>query len=101
MGFVVAEAMLIEVTKQYAGGVAAHDRISLSVLEGEMLVLLGTSGSGKTTALKTINRLVRADRGQVTVLGRDGEGWDPIVLGRSTGSVIQGARLLPHPLEDE
>jgi osmoprotectant transport system ATP-binding protein len=89
-------AALLEVTKRFPGGVAALDRISLSVLEGEILVLLGTSGSGKTTALKTINRLVRADSGQVTVLGRDVESWDPIVLRRTIGYVIQEAGLLPH-----
>jgi osmoprotectant transport system ATP-binding protein len=96
MGVVVPAAALIDVTKRFPGGVAALDRISLSVLEGEMLVLLGTSGSGKTTALKTINRLVRADSGQVTVRGRDVESWDPIVLRRSIGYVIQEAGLLPH-----
>jgi osmoprotectant transport system ATP-binding protein len=89
-------ATLAEVTKRFPGGALALDRLSLSVPEGEILVLLGTSGSGKTTALKTINRLVRADSGQVTVLGRGAESWDPILLRRSIGYVIQEVGLLPH-----
>jgi osmoprotectant transport system ATP-binding protein len=91
-----AAAALAEVTKRFPGGALALDRISLSVPEGEILVLLGTSGSGKTTALKTLNRLVRADDGRVTVLGRDVEAWDPILLRRSIGYVIQEVGLLPH-----
>jgi osmoprotectant transport system ATP-binding protein len=61
-----------------------------------VLVLLGTSGSGKTTALKTLNRLVVPDSGRVSVLGRDVESWDPIALRRSAGYVIQEVGLLPH-----
>jgi osmoprotectant transport system ATP-binding protein len=96
MGELTAAATLAEVTKRFPGGALALDRISLSVPQGEILVLLGTSGAGKTTALKTLNRLVRADSGQVTVLGRDVEAWDAILLRRSIGYVIQEVGLLPH-----
>jgi osmoprotectant transport system ATP-binding protein len=96
VGKLTAAAALAEVTKRFPGGALALDRLSLSVPEGEILVLLGTSGSGKTTALKTLNRLVRADDGRVTVLGRDVEAWDPILLRRSIGYVIQEVGLLPH-----
>jgi ABC-type multidrug transport system ATPase subunit len=57
-------AELADVTRQFPGGVTALDRVSLSVHQGQILVLLGTSGSGKTTALKTLNRLVKADSGR-------------------------------------
>src|SRR5262245_51379378 len=87
---------LRDVHKRFASGAAALDGVSLEVPEGRSLVLLGTSGSGKTTALKTVNRLVTADRGQVTVLGQDVAGWDPIGLRRRIGYVIQEAGLLPH-----
>ena len=89
-------AELANVRKRFASGTVALDSLSISVTTGEVLVLLGTSGSGKTTALKTINRLVRADEGRVTVLGRDVLGWDPIALRRSIGYVIQDVGLLPH-----
>jgi osmoprotectant transport system ATP-binding protein len=89
-------AALAEVTRRFPGGAVALDRISLAAPAGAILVLLGTSGSGKTTALKTINRLVRTDSGKVTVLGRDVESWDPILLRRSIGYVIQEVGLLPH-----
>jgi osmoprotectant transport system ATP-binding protein len=85
-----------EVRKRYATGAVALDGVSLSVDEGRVLVLLGTSGSGKTTALKTINGLVRPDAGEVLVLGRDVRQWDPIALRRRIGYVIQEAGLFPH-----
>jgi osmoprotectant transport system ATP-binding protein len=84
-----------DVRKHYGAGVAL-DGISLSLAPGRVLVLLGTSGSGKTTALKTLNRLVTPDSGQVVVLGRDVAGWDKVELRRRIGYVIQEAGLLPH-----
>ena len=91
-----AAVELADVRKRYATGVVALDGVSLRVDEGRVLVLLGTSGSGKTTALKTVNRLVEPDGGRVTVLGRDVMAWDPIALRRGIGYVIQEAGLLPH-----
>jgi osmoprotectant transport system ATP-binding protein len=97
MGVVSPPAVeLLDVRKRYAAGAAALDGVSLRVDEGRVLVLLGTSGSGKTTALKTVNRLVDPDAGRVAVLGRDVTDWDPIALRRGIGYVIQEAGLLPH-----
>jgi osmoprotectant transport system ATP-binding protein len=93
---VVSALELFEVRKSYSSGAAALDGISFDVVEGRVLVLLGTSGSGKTTALKTINRLVVPDSGRVRVLGRGVGEWDPIELRRRIGYVIQEAGLLPH-----
>jgi osmoprotectant transport system ATP-binding protein len=87
---------LQDVRKTYPAGAAALDGVSFTVPEGRVLVLLGTSGSGKTTALKTINALVRPDSGRVVVLGRDVREWDPIELRRRIGWVIQDVGLLPH-----
>src|SRR5262245_23813088 len=87
---------LVDVRKRYPSGANALDGVSLSVEKGRTLVLLGTSGCGKTTALKTINRLVSTDEGRVEVLGKDVTQWDPIALRRSIGYVIQEAGLLPH-----
>jgi osmoprotectant transport system ATP-binding protein len=84
------------VTKRYPSGMLALDAVSLEVDEGQVLVLLGRSGSGKTTALKTINRLVEVDEGEVRVLGRSVAEWEPVALRRRIGYVIQEAGLLPH-----
>ena len=72
------------------------DRVSFRVERGETLVLLGSSGAGKTTALRTINRLVEPDEGEVEVEGREVREWDPIRLRRRTGYVIQDVGLFPH-----
>jgi osmoprotectant transport system ATP-binding protein len=70
--------------------------LTLSVTQGETLVLLGRSGSGKTTTLKLINRLLLPTTGEVRVNGRPTSEWDPIRLRRSIGYVIQDGGLFPH-----
>ncbi len=70
--------------------------LSFEVARRETLVLLGRSGSGKTTALKLINRLRQLDGGEVLVEGRETTAWDPIELRRRIGYVIQEIGLLPH-----
>jgi len=77
-------------------GRALLQDVTLSVKQGETLVLLGRSGSGKTTTLKLINRLLLPTAGEVRVSGRSTADWDPIRLRRSTGYVIQDGGLFPH-----
>ena len=70
--------------------------VSFTVASGETLVLLGRSGSGKTSALRLINRLADPQSGRVVVEGRDTVDWDPIKLRRRIGYVIQEIGLFPH-----
>ena len=70
--------------------------LNLSVRRGETLMLLGRSGSGKTTTLKLINRLLDHSQGQVLVDGRSTSEWDVIRLRRHIGYAIQEAGLFPH-----
>ena len=70
--------------------------ISLEINQGEMLVLLGRSGSGKTTMLKLVNRLLEPTSGRVLVSGKSTLDWDPIRLRRQIGYVIQDVGLFPH-----
>ncbi|MEE9235441.1 MAG: ATP-binding cassette domain-containing protein [Candidatus Acidoferrales bacterium] len=71
-------------------------QLNLEVRRGETLVLLGRSGSGKTTTLKLINRLLVPTEGEVLVEGRGTLEWDPIRLRRRIGYVIQEIGLFPH-----
>ena len=88
---------LRHVYKRYdsAGRFAVED-VSLEVQAGRLLVLLGGSGSGKTTTLKMINRLIEPTSGVIEVNGRDVCAQDGVALRRSIGYVIQGSGLFPH-----
>lgn len=70
--------------------------LTLTVESGETLVLLGRSGSGKTTALKMVNGLLFPTAGEVLVDGRATTAWDPVHLKRRIGYVIQEIGLFPH-----
>jgi osmoprotectant transport system ATP-binding protein len=72
-----------------------HD-INLQVRRGETLVLLGRSGSGKTTTLKLVNSLLSPTAGEIFVNGRPTREWDVIQLRRMIGYVIQDVGLFPH-----
>jgi osmoprotectant transport system ATP-binding protein len=70
--------------------------VSLRVPVGHLLVLLGGSGSGKTTTLKMINRLIEPSAGRIEIDGRDVRTVDPTLLRRDIGYVFQGIGLFPH-----
>lgn len=72
-----------------------HD-LTFSVARGEVMMLLGRSGSGKTTTLRLINRLEVPTQGQVRVEGKTTTEWDPIRLRRGIGYAIQEVGLFPH-----
>jgi osmoprotectant transport system ATP-binding protein len=72
------------------------ENLSFDVERGETLVLLGRSGSGKTTALRLINRTLSPSSGTIRIDGKNVADWDPIDLRRRTGYVIQEFGLLPH-----
>jgi osmoprotectant transport system ATP-binding protein len=74
----------------------AVDDVSFSASQGELVVLVGESGCGKTTTLKTVNRLVEPTRGRVLINGSDVAERDPVELRRSIGYVFQGIGLFPH-----
>ncbi len=72
------------------------NHLSFAVARGEIMVLLGRSGSGKTTALKLVNRLLEHSSGEVRVEGRGTSDWDLIELRRHIGYAIQEVGLFPH-----
>jgi osmoprotectant transport system ATP-binding protein len=72
------------------------DGVSLAVEPGETLILLGRSGSGKSTALKLTNGMLFPSSGEVLVEGRSTRAWDSIRLKRRIGYVIQEVGLFPH-----
>lgn len=78
------------------GGKAVLSEVDLEVGMGETLVLLGRSGSGKTTALKMVNGLLFPTSGRVIVEDRPTSSWDLIQLRRRIGYVIQDVGLFPH-----
>ena len=93
-------APLIEldnIGKSFDGGRAfALKDVSLSIPAGAFVALVGQSGSGKTTTLKTINRLVEPDQGEVRIAGRPVRSQPAPELRRGVGYVFQGIGLFPH-----
>ncbi|MDZ4091026.1 MAG: ABC transporter ATP-binding protein [Arthrobacter sp.] len=94
----MAEAMIEfqNVTKQYQGGQAAVDGLTMSIDKGAITVFVGPSGCGKTTSLRMINRMVEPTSGTITVDGQDVTAVPAAKLRRSMGYVMQSSGLMPH-----
>jgi osmoprotectant transport system ATP-binding protein len=92
-----AEIVFRDVTKYYPGRTAAAVKdLSLVIPAGEICVLVGPSGAGKTTAMKLVNRLIDFDEGDITIDGRSVRSLDAVELRRGIGYVIQQIGLFPH-----
>ena len=84
-------------TKRFPGSPRpAVDDLSLDIPEGELCVLIGSSGCGKTTTMRMINRMIEPDAGLIEVNGQDVRAQDPVALRRGIGYVIQQTGLFPH-----
>jgi osmoprotectant transport system ATP-binding protein len=85
------------VTKRYRGRrQAAVNDLSFTIPAGEICVLVGPSGAGKTTAMKLVNRLIDVTEGEILIDGRDVTRMDQTELRRGIGYVIQQVGLFPH-----
>ncbi|MBQ6569993.1 MAG: ABC transporter ATP-binding protein [Clostridia bacterium] len=85
------------VNKKFPGtGYKALDDVSIAIDEGEFVTILGSSGCGKTTLIKTVNRIYQPDSGEVYLFGKDVLSEDPVQLRRRIGYVIQQIGLFPH-----
>ena len=84
-----------QVTKRY-GAKTVVNNLTLSIPAGETTVFVGSSGCGKTTTLRMINRMVEPQEGTITIGGQNIADQDPYKLRRSIGYVMQSGGLLPH-----
>ncbi|MCY1027960.1 betaine/proline/choline family ABC transporter ATP-binding protein [Mammaliicoccus sciuri] len=85
-----------DLTKVYRGGKKAVNSINMEIESGEFIAFIGTSGSGKTTALRMINRMIEPTSGTITLDGKDLSNMNPVNLRRNIGYVIQQIGLMPH-----
>jgi osmoprotectant transport system ATP-binding protein len=84
------------VSKEYSGGTLAVDDFSMTAPTGSLTVLVGSSGCGKTTLLRMVNRMVDPSAGEILIDGISVAQRDPVLLRRSIGYVMQSGGLLPH-----
>src|SRR3954451_5800728 len=92
-----AEIVFDHVTKRYAGSERpAVDDLSITIPAGEICVLIGPSGGGKTTAMKLVNRLITLTEGDITIDGESVMKLDPVELRRGIAYVVQQIGLSPH-----
>ena len=84
------------VSKEYSGGIFAVSDLCMNIEKGQTVVLLGSSGCGKTTTLKMVNRLIDPSEGAIEVDGKNILEQDAVELRRSIGYVFQGIGLFPH-----
>jgi osmoprotectant transport system ATP-binding protein len=90
-----------DVGVRYPAAGPVLDGFTLPVERGEVIVLVGRSGAGKSTILKLVNRMVLPHSGAVRVEGRDTREWHPIRLRRRIGYVLQDVGLFPHMTVEE
>jgi osmoprotectant transport system ATP-binding protein len=96
-GAAAAEIVFDHVTKRYPGqDRPAVDDLTLTIPAGDICVLIGPSGGGKTTAMKLVNRLIPLTDGDITIDGTSILALDPVELRRGIGYVIQQIGLFPH-----
>lgn len=84
-----------QVTKRYGANTVVNN-LTLNIPAGETTVFVGSSGCGKTTTLRMINRMVEPQEGTITIGGQNIADQDPYKLRRSIGYVMQSGGLLPH-----
>lgn len=84
------------VSKIYKGGKIAVEDVNLSFEKGEFICFIGTSGSGKTTTMRMINRMTDPTQGKILIDGKSIQEIDPVELRRQIGYVIQSIGLMPH-----
>ncbi|WP_164709445.1 betaine/proline/choline family ABC transporter ATP-binding protein [Enterococcus mediterraneensis] len=84
------------ITKIYKGGKVAVEDVNLSFEKGEFICFIGTSGSGKTTCMRMINRMNEPTKGKILINGKDIQEINPVELRRKIGYVIQSIGLMPH-----
>lgn len=84
------------VSKIYPDGTRAVDNLSMTIDKGELVAFIGTSGSGKTTSMRMINRMVELTDGDILINDKSIKDMNPVDLRRKIGYVIQSTGLMPH-----
>ena len=85
-----------DLTKKLPGGKIAVDSLNLTFNDGEFIVFIGTSGSGKTTSMRMINRMIEPSSGEILIDGKNIKDMNAVELRRQIGYVIQQIGLMPH-----